>query len=212
MIEVAAGDVHLWHGLLSVPERRLSEYQQLLSPDEQARAKRYVRAEHAARFTVGRGMLREVLSSYTDILPHALAFAYGRQGKPDLDQSGELRFNAAHSDDRLVIGVTCGRAIGIDIERIRSLPDMAQLSERFLPALDGLYRGELSGDPHTAFFQRWTRTEALLKATGAGITGLEQLKSLHLSEWTICQIDAPIGFVAALAVEGQTNRITRMEL
>jgi 4'-phosphopantetheinyl transferase len=213
VIEIASGDVHIWHASLHVPEWRLPEYQQYLSPDERERADRYVMPIHRGRFSVGRTVLRDVLSRYSNIPPHGLIFNYGQQGKPEFKQMSDIHFNLAHSEDRLVIGITRGQAVGIDIERVRSLPDMEQLSQRFLPALEGLYRDEwIFRDQRTAFFQRWTRTEALLKAMGTGIPGLQKLDEPDLARWTIREIDAPPGYIAALAVEGEINRIKRMEL
>jgi 4'-phosphopantetheinyl transferase len=212
MIEIGAGEVHVWHGSLDVPDWRAAEYRQYLSQDEHERAERYIKREHGGRFTVGRGMLRDVLSRYTGVPPYALRFSYGAQGKPELEEAA-LRFNVAHSDAALIIAVTAGQAVGIDIERVRSLPDMRELSQRFLPALETTSLWDLlSHDERTAFFQRWTRTEALLKASGTGITGLRRLNEDELAKWTICQIDAPSGFVAALAVEGQLGQVMRMEL
>lgn len=209
---IQSGEVHVWNASLNVAVWRVTAYQGLLSPDERERANRYIAAKHRVRFTVGRGMLREVLSRYTGSPPHQLEFSYGPQGKPSL-KDGVPNFNIAHSEDQLLIAVTMRQPVGIDIEQVRSIPDMEQISQRFLPALDEREQNMIDMiDQETAFFLRWTRTEALLKATGIGIPALEQQEQPDLTEWTICQIDAPNGFIAALAVQGEISQIRRMEL
>ena len=62
------------------------------------------------------------------------------------------------------------REVGVDVERLRPVPDMLEIaaccfSEReraFLAELDGAERVD-------AFFRAWTRKEAWLKATGYGL-------------------------------------------
>ena len=52
-----------------------------------------------------------------------------------------------------------------------------------------------------AFLRTWTVKEAYLKARGEGITTSFAAVPDQPAGWTVREIDAPTGFVAALAVE-----------
>src|SRR4051812_26298690 len=82
--QIAQGGVHVWHASLDVSLVEAAHYAAVLSEDEHLRANRYVNPLHQARFTVGRGILRTILSHYENKSPEALRFVYGPHGKPDL--------------------------------------------------------------------------------------------------------------------------------
>ena len=67
----------------------------LLSPDESARADRFVKARDAALYVAGRSRLRRILAAETGRAPADLTFDYGPQGKPSL-QNGPA-FNLSHA-------------------------------------------------------------------------------------------------------------------
>jgi 4'-phosphopantetheinyl transferase len=204
----------------------------LLSQDEAARADRYIFDAHRARFTAGRGILREVLSRYTGVSPESLSFVYGAQGKPEVVQADAppLRFNVAHSEDVLLIGVTRGRIIGVDVEQVRPIHDLVLVAGRFFSARESETLNALPiGQQTSAFFNAWTRKEAILKAYGDGISEVLNtvevsllpgepavLFSIRGSEdeaklWSLCAADAPTGFVAALAVQQPVEEITSFD-
>jgi 4'-phosphopantetheinyl transferase len=90
------------------------------------------------------------------------------------------------------VGASLDVEIGVDVERVRPLVDYAELAERFFPP------SEAEGVTEQAdFFRRWTRIEAALKATGAGLYGMG---SERTGEWTITEIDAGPGYSAAVAL------------
>jgi 4'-phosphopantetheinyl transferase len=231
-LELSTGEIHLWHTSLAADATEITSYTMLLSHDEAARADRYVFDTHRARFTAGRGILREVLSRYTGTPPEGLVFVYGPQGKPEIMQSGEplLHFNVAHSEDRLLIGVTRGRRLGVDIEQIRPVYDLMAVARRFFSARESRALQNLLADQQAvAFFNAWTRKEALLKAYGDGIS--EVLNTVEVTllpgepsallsirgsteeaqRWSLHAPDAPPGYIAALAVEQPAGRITRFD-
>ena len=82
--------------------------------------------------------------------------------------------------------------IGVDVERVRSLADYAELAERFFPPSEAAQVTDQAD-----FFRRWTRLEAMLKATGEGLYGMGNEAA---GEWTIVEIDAGPGYSAAVAL------------
>ena len=93
--------------------------------------------------------------------------------EPEKDSSGVPRptggvyWSLSHSG-RYVAAVVAPCAVGIDIEEIRNVPDelknqIASRAEWQLPAVDR---------QPALFFRYWTAKEAVLKATGHGLSGL----------------------------------------
>lgn len=144
----------------------------LLSADEIARADRFAFARHGEAFALARASLRLLLAERTGIAPGTLAFTYGCEGKPALQdtQSGQLRFNVSDSGDLLACAFVDGMDLGIDIERHRPLRDRDGLAERFFApeeCADLLAVPEPERD--RAFFDCWARKEAFIKADGRGL-------------------------------------------
>jgi 4'-phosphopantetheinyl transferase len=87
--------------------------------------------------------------------------------------------------------------VGVDVERIRPMPEYAAVAERFFPPSES---AALADSPpelrEREFFRRWTRIEAMLKATGEGLYGAGAELG---GEWTVREIDAGEGFAAAVA-------------
>ena len=160
------------------------------TPGEAARAARFRFPEHASRYLKSHGALRAILARYTDA---RLEFALREHGKPYLPQAPDIRFNLSHSHDLALVGVTRDVEIGVDVEKFRPLPRFIDLADRFFPP------GEPTPADEADFFRRWTRYEAVLKASGAGLYGAGIDPP---GQWTIREIEAGDGYAAAVAVEG----------
>jgi 4'-phosphopantetheinyl transferase len=184
----------------------------LLSADEQERAARFRFEIHRNRYTVARGMLREVLGSQLGVAPEALMFTYGSHGKPSLVDS-DLQFNVSHSHDAGMIAVARGREVGCDIERIEPKFADDQIPERFFsPNEVAALRLLPKADQHRAFFRIWTRKEAFIKACGLGMSlpldsfdvtlGDEALLLHGADGWSVRAVEAPRGYEAAVVARG----------
>jgi 4'-phosphopantetheinyl transferase len=165
----AAGEALVLALSLDPPAERLRELRALLSPDELAKADRFVFPELRVRSAAARGQLREVLGAALGAPPASLRFEYGKNGKPSLLGLGPLRFNVSHSGGVALVALAL-RELGADVElhRPRSYDDVAQ--RFFAPGeVTRLFAlpAELRGP---AFFETWTAKEAFVKATGEGIT------------------------------------------
>lgn len=177
-MELAPGGVHVWSLPLDTSQRSLASVAEYLSPDERTRADRFRFEIHRNRFIVGRGMLRAILGRYGDVLPESLRFNYGPNGKPELIAPGEvarrkggaLHFNLAHSEAVGVLAVTQTGPVGVDVEQVRRLPEFKELVSQFFSVREAAEFSRLPWEQQpTAFFNLWTRKEAMLKAMGEGI-------------------------------------------
>jgi len=162
--------ITLLHLRLDDPPLPVTTLATFLSPDEVVRAERFVFATHRHRFVTVRGWLRWKLGQATGRAPETLRFDYGPHGKPYLPNALDLQFNLAHSGERALLGLAQGRPIGVDIEQMRPLPDLASIVRNFFSPQE---QAEIFGQPPTrreeVFFTIWTCKEAYLKALGDGL-------------------------------------------
>ena len=85
---------------------------------------------HRDAFIVARGALRMLLARYAERSFGDLAFVYGPKGKPSL-AGNPLDFNLSHTDGVAVFAFARRCELGVDVERIRAVPDMIEIAERF---------------------------------------------------------------------------------
>ena len=227
-LDLEAGYVHLWQAALDGTAGRVHALRQILADDERCRADR-LDEQTRRRFTMARGLLRTILARYLAIEPCALRFSYGPNGKPALASApggADVQFNLAHSHELALYAVTLGRRVGVDIERIRRDFAAELIAERFFtPTEIAALRSTPDDSKPQAFFKCWTRKEAYIKATGAGIwqpldhldTALTRGKPTaslrtrknpeQADRWSLREIDVGPGYAAALAVEGHGWRL-----
>ena len=222
-------EIHVWRASLAAPAADVDALACTLSADEQARAQRLCFARDQRRFVVGRGLLRTILGRYLHVDPHAVRFCYGANGKPALAATRDdeaWQFNVSHSHGLVLVGVTRRRQIGVDLERVRAVANMMEIAQRICSPRE---RAVLAACPpnekHTTFFRYWTGKEAYVKAVGDGLVQpLDQIAivpaaegtriRLHTDErpqpivrWSLRELDAAPGYMAALVVEGQADNV-----
>lgn len=168
--DLGPGEVHVWAVDLDPPPALAAALERLLAPDERERAARFRFDQHRRRYAVGRGALRILLGAYLGERPEALRFDYGPRGKPELADVPALGFNLSNSEDLALVGVLRGREIGVDVEYLKPMPDLAQIAERFFCTAETAKLLALPEErQREAFFNCWTRKEAYLKAVGEGL-------------------------------------------
>jgi 4'-phosphopantetheinyl transferase len=165
--------IHVWCVALDVTFLNDGSVEQALSPSERARADRFRFEQHRRRFILSHVALREILARYLQADPAKIEFNSNLYGKPYLagtHADSEIRFNLAHSHELALVALTRGCEIGVDVEHIRPIPDLAQIARRFFSLAD---QTEFSTLPpfqqSNAFYACWTRKEAFIKAVGDGL-------------------------------------------
>ncbi len=178
--------VHVWHLDLQLPVSDPSSAESWLTEDEQLTAAYFRESRHRQRFVAGRVLLRGLLASYLGQEPASLQFSFGPTGKPALVQSSEqavLHFNYSHSADRAVCAVTQLGPIGVDLEQVQSWEDLPELEPLvFTPSEIELLCRLGEADRRHAFFRLWTHKEALVKATGAGLSLAPETFGVNLEQ------------------------------
>ena len=229
-MSLSIAGVDVWRVQLRQSAVLVRQLLRTLSPDEISRAANFCIERDRVRFIVARGVLRSILGRCLGIEPDQLAFHYGPQGKPylsDVAARSSIRFNLSHSDDVAVYGITQGRDIGIDVERVRHDFPGDEIAVRFFSPRE---RALLCSLPPRmsaeTFFRFWTCKEAYVKARGGGLSisfnhfdvsdilnrSNGTLKGRSGREpdsiWSLMEFDPGPGYVAAVALEGYPCRLT----
>ena len=117
--------VHLWTWNLDVNRDVLAQLEVVLALGEWRRVRRCSSHQIARRFIARRGILRTILGLYLVLPPDEVQIIYNAHGKPLLapDLSPSLQFNLSDSGELAALAIGIGHPLGIDIERLRPLPD-----------------------------------------------------------------------------------------
>jgi 4'-phosphopantetheinyl transferase len=216
-------DVHVWvaasDGLLPPPEALGDE----LSPGELAESRRFKFEVDQRRFLASRLLRRRVLADYLGTRPGLLVFHYGAKGKPELaaESAGNLSFNDTESGGLAVVAVARGRSLGVDIERLRSVPEAESIVSGFGSDLEKVTFASLSPqDRQDLFLRWWTGKEAFVKALGEGLSMPLANFSILVSAggrvelagggdgWSLHTFEPAPGYVGALVAEGRRPRLS----
>jgi 4'-phosphopantetheinyl transferase len=218
-IPLHADEVHVWQASLDANPAAIERFFGYLSAVEKDRAARFLAPKDSNRFTVCRGILRELLGGYLRRPAGEVRLEVGPRGKPVLHADAgmpELRFNVSNSQGFALYAFALGREVGIDIEKIR--PEVA------FQGIEGRYfspreQQELRNLPEKlrpeGFFLCWTRKEAYIKARGDGLylpldsfdvslTPGEPavLNSADRDRWSMYSLQPRADFAGSLVVEG----------
>lgn len=148
-------------------------YDALLSEDERARQARFRFARDQRRFLVTRALVRTVLSRYAAVRPEEWIFSAGPRGRPAISApppASILEFNISHSCDLVMLGVTSGRALGIDVESVEAREaEIDGLDRYFAPEESAALLSLPPAARRRRFFELWTLKESYIKARGLGL-------------------------------------------
>ena len=167
--------IQVWSFVLEGPPDFVARCRTLLSPEERQRADRFVFERDRIRHTVAHALLRHVLSRYcssdSSVSPESLRFSTTHAGKPSLQFPAlPLQFNLTHSEERALLAVSPGFALGVDLEKARTNIEALSISRHYF---FGSERDDIeSATEETradSFFRYWVAKEAVLKAQGIGL-------------------------------------------
>ncbi|MFQ5525053.1 MAG: 4'-phosphopantetheinyl transferase family protein [Thermoanaerobaculia bacterium] len=161
-------EAHVWISELEAWRRA-----PLLTPAEDARARRLRHPDAQASFVAGRSLIRFALSQYAEIEPAAWEFGAGRQGRPEITGPApvpRLRFNLSHTRGLAACVVTAEADCGVDVECLeRPLRPLRIAEHSFAPEEFEDLERQASEDLRERFFSYWTLKESYYKARGSGI-------------------------------------------
>jgi len=229
--DLREGEVHVWLANLELEIYSMPKFLRDLSLAERTRAQRLRFDQDRRRFVISKGVLRNLVSKYTDIDPHEIQFSIGPSGKPELaerlqDKRAPLHFNQAHSGHLGIYAFSKHRLVGVDVEEVRPFPDMDQVASLLFSSHEMVVFQSLGPEEkERAFFSTWTHKEAFVKALGKGLTlplnhfeiarvhgGLARIVQNHSQpakplNWFVNDIQISAQFSAAVCVEGESWKL-----
>ena len=197
-------------------------FEHCLTPRERDRYHRLRRQADRNTFATGRALLRLVVGARMDVEPHEVVVrttcvrcGSTSHGAPTVDPVGGARaaphVSVTHAAGLVMVAATDAGPVGIDCEPLASalVPGFADV------ALAPQEQATLAGAPPGALLRTWVRKEALLKATGQGLTtdprgvllspwwGPPQVLStpsgIASTGWRLTDVDPVPGFAGAVA-------------
>lgn len=215
--------IHVWRGVFNEGD---PANEKILSNEEQERSRRFRFDHDRGIFLYSHSLLRSLLAGYAGLRPGEIEFGYTKFGKPYLHQRtgpDQIEFNLSHSGVVVLIGVTRNIPLGVDVEKIKPLADMDQIAARFFSDFEQSDLSTLSGSARTAaFYHCWTRKEALIKASGEGLSmpldtfqvsllpgePARLVKSADSRKWSLQDISPADGYAAAAAAAVESIEVS----
>jgi len=140
----------------------------VLTPQEIIRAEKYHHEADTLRFVITRGILRHLLAKLTECDPSEIVFGFGSSKKPKLEYPPlPIHFSVSHTKTHAVIAIA-NNEIGVDIEAINPTFQWQDIWQHVCSKIEQNYISQAIS-PVSAFFQLWTRKEAIIKMLGNGI-------------------------------------------
>jgi 4'-phosphopantetheinyl transferase len=220
--------VDIWVTHLDDPAGEAERLRGLLDHTEAERAARFRSDLQRRRFTARHAIRRLVLAKYLDQPPETIAFLDADGRKPQVSglQPGGLEFNESSSDGVAVFAVARGMELGIDVERIRPVPDAGGIVRRFgSPSEAAAYSGLAEQTDDIAFLRWWTAKEAFVKSIGSGLghplnafsvsfSSHDRLRLLEVggsrdeaTHFSLTELTPAAGYVGTLVAIGRPARI-----
>jgi 4'-phosphopantetheinyl transferase len=173
------------------------------SPADETRAARYREPDDRARALVAAALLRHAVAGLGARTPDEVTVGrwcrgcarLADHGRPVvLDDAGgverDVHLSVAHAGDVVVAAVTLAGRVGVDVERVAGT-GFEGFDDAVLTVRERAHVRQLRAADRAAWRARtWTRKEALLKATGHGLT---------VEPRSVDVMDPHVGWPAALA-------------
>jgi 4'-phosphopantetheinyl transferase len=197
----------------------------VLSAEETTRTRRFYFPHHQHHFARARIMLRLILARYLHEAPKNLLFAYGKHGKPYLENHTHLEFNLSHSGNHALLAVGKTHALGIDIEHFSDRPYQG-IGKQVFSDEENKILAELTPTlKPLMFFNIWAQKEAFIKLLGLGLAypttrltvpGLSREEHLvydpiYHDTWGMVPFMSHVGYAAALCHHPIINTISMAE-
>lgn len=216
----------IWVVDLDAPGWQADSHAELLEAGERSRASRFAHRRDAARWQASRSALRLLLGDALGADARLLRITQDEKSRPHLVDYPDTPFSLTHSDAVALIALGGSSPLGIDVERLREIPDRAAIADRCFTPRERQAPEPANADvleSSAAFLRQWTRKEALLKALGLGVQAIQQIEvqagsgaarvtsrgpSDRDPNWKVLDLTPVAGYVGAVACAQADSSVT----
>lgn len=216
-------DIKLFEIKLSSYYKLVPQLLNYLNEAELNRARKYHFEKDANQFIICRSLLKFVLAYHTGLAVTKILIKVDANKKPYVISNKNTCFNVSHAQDFAVIAIS-NQSVGIDLEYLNKNFDFSEILPTVFSDLE--IKSILNADHKTRkFYNFWTRKEAIVKATGQGISDdlplipatdgnhlvaskiLDGFKSLQLLSFDLNE-----DYIASLALSSNTINLDKIQI
>jgi len=162
-------ELHVWTVSLDSTSEFIENCKSVLNDSERNRIDWFTFPQVQNNYVISQGVLRALLSGYLNIEPSQVQLSKHAKGKPFVTNDTSLFFNLSNSGKKAVFAFSRNAEVGIDLEMIRTLPDLEELIQKNFSQKETEYIKKIESEKLKRFFFFWTIKESYLKAIGEGM-------------------------------------------
>lgn len=220
------GEIHVWSLSLITDTPFYERCKSALTATEHQRISYFNFKQVQDSYIISQGGLRLLLSFYLNIEPSKIQINKHSKGKPYTADDTSLCFNISNSGNYVIFAISRAGEVGIDIEKLRTLPDLNELIEKNFSSKEKQYISKNTTLKELRFFKFWTVKEAYLKAIGEGMrlppsnleftieNGKYELDSVmgvfENEEWQIADLPLSEGYTGTLVYKNENTVISNI--
>lgn len=210
-------EVHIWSAAIDERFDKLLT-NSFLSENEKVRGGKFSYDIDSFVYSVRHNLLRIILGRYLKYPPAEIKFKNTPYQKPYIVYPiTSMQFNISISSNRFVAAFCQQHSIGVDIELIRKIGNISQLTEDYFTPNEASWINTYPESMlETVFFSIWSKKEAIVKATGQGLN--IQLNTFDIlskspitlsgDNWYLNPIPIFDDCVSAIAFNSPTSRLS----
>lgn len=175
---------------------------QYLSNTELLKLSRIKNEKTRKLFVASRTIMRKLFTQYLQVPIQALHIDIQAAGKPYLrDYSRQLQFNLSHTGELVLLAISNGFPVGIDIEKHRHVANKEQIAKKVFPEflMRQFSASNNNASENETFINLWTELEARQKLMGESIFNTEK----DSSAVNIFQFEAEDNYASTLAYSAE---------
>ncbi len=131
---------------------------------------------------LARSALPTLTAQLTGLPAEQINLSESAQGPSLTGRAADIRISLSYAGDKALIGLSRGRAIGVDIVSIEPIPELESLAQLYLPAASRLTVLQTSpGLRNARFALAWAEMEACCKALKLPLTEIDDAREDALS-------------------------------
>ena len=164
-------NIHIWIVDAGDYRNKIDYFKKILSFQELKKANSFYFDNLKNFYFISQGVLRVLISMYTQSFPQDIEISLKKFGKPYLANTHSFEFNLSHSNNFIAYVFSETYYVGIDIEFMKADFIEEGINKLVFNSDEYNYYNSLPDDKRIEFlYSLWTIKESLMKAEGYGLS------------------------------------------